>query len=687
MRKEPIFTRFCGRTPFRPSRRHQAPVFKLLVLLMIAFLPALGGCGRMPGPEAAADQYLSAWAEQDYETMYELLDDASQEQFDRDYFISRYMNISSGIGLRALETHLREKHETASNSVQFTFEAIMDTYTVGLVPIENRITLTRQDQQSPWLVSWEPALIFPELTGERRVDLSRRVPRRGVITDRSGRILAGFRTFKEIGGVPGRFSDPEQFARAVAVLLDTAPQPLVEKLNQPWVREGLYVPLAVLTPEQEQIVPELLQIPGVMINDVERRYYPEGEILAHVIGYIGEITAEELNQKKEMGYYTGDWVGKSGLEAALEPVLSGGIGFNLSIVEADGTLVSVLATREMRPAEDVVLTIDLELQRAAKEALDGRNGAIVALNPSDGQVLALASSPAFDPNSFIAGLTAAQWQELANDPAMPLHNRAIAGLYPPGSVFKPYTAAAAIEENRLDPEAPMQIQGKSWQPSTAWGGYQIERTYTAATSLNLNSAMMFSDNIYFARVGLTLGAELFARYGTPFGFSESIPFTLPVAVSRLCKEQIQSEVQLADSSFGQGEVLVTPLHMALIYAVFATGGDMPSPRLWLSGEPDPALWKAAVNTATAAVLHRSLVEAVEGNGALAGAGRIEGIPVAGKTGTAQIDDTEENVCWYVTYGPAAAPRLVVATVVEEGSWGGVDALPAGRAVLEKYLRN
>ena len=153
-------------------------------------------------------------------------------------------------------------------------------------------------------------------------------------------------------------------------------------------------------------------------------------------------------------------------------------------MEADGTPVSVLACRDSHPAEDVVLTIDLELQQAAAEALQGKTGAVVALDPLSGEILALVSSPGYDPNWFTAGLDTSRWQQLLEDPEKPLQNRALHGIYPPGSVFKPYTAAAALEEERLDPEAFRHIEGKSWQPDASWGGYRVERTYTDRTDLN-----------------------------------------------------------------------------------------------------------------------------------------------------------------------------------------------------------
>lgn len=667
----------------RPAARVQVLGVIITLAILLTFIAA--GCG--PGglkPEAAAGKFFEYWQDEDYEAMYEMLDAASQERYRREQFSGRYTNISSGIGLKSLTYELKEVLERSNERARVAFTVKLETSTVGKIPLPNALSLTRESRYSKWLVSWGPELIFPELTDTRRVEVSRLVPKRGEILDRYNRALASYRFYKEIGAVPGRYEDQETLIRAVADLLELNPASLRGKLEQSWVKEGLYVPLAVLSPEQEPLLPQLLNIRGVMVKDVERRFYPAGEILGHVTGYLGEISAEELAIKKDLGFYAGDLLGKAGLEAALEPVLAGTIGFTLRVVGEDGNVVALIANREVRQGADVLLSIDLKLQQAAKEALGDKPGAVVALDPQSGELLALATNPGFDPNWFITGQIASRWQAIVADPFTPLVNRSLEGLYPPGSIFKAYTAAVALQEQRLDPDKTVVITGESWQPSTAWGNYHVQRVNTT-TRLNLYEAMKDSDNIYFAQIGLAVGAELFERFGERFGFGERVPFILPVAVSSLSRKGIASEIQLADSSFGQGEVLVTPLQMALLYSAFATGGDIPLPRLWLSAEPAPGLWKAAVDTATAEIVHKALVYAVHGVGAPAGGGAVEGFTVAGKSGTAQLDAIEGNICWYVTYGPAAKPEIVVAAVVEGGRWATEDALPVARSVLEAYL--
>lgn len=653
---------------------------------MLCVLPfATAGCTRVR-PEAVAEQFFALWADQDYPAMYELLDSGSRETYTGDFFVERYTNISRGIGLQGVELAEVEKSGSSAGRVTLSLAVRLETSTAGSIPLHYTIDLSREKRGAPWLLHWHPGLIFPELSGDRKVDLKREIPKRGVITDRNGKLLAGPGLFKEVGAVPGRYENEAAFAADVESLIGLPREAIISKLHQPWVREGLYVPLIVLTPEQESLVERLLQIPGVMIDEVERRSYPAGAAAAHLTGYLGEITAAELAEKKEEGYETGDLLGKSGLEGALERRLAGSKGYTLRILEDDGGEVALIAKRELEEGEDITLTIDLDLQTFAAEALGQKIGAVVALDPHSGEVLALYSNPGFDPNRFIAGLTAAEWQDLQEDPGQPFLNRALSGIYPPGSVFKPFTAAAAIAEKAIDPAAKIAIIGERWQPSEAWGDYHVRRVHPELKSVDLDDAMIFSDNIYFARAGLALGEEKFMEYGGRFGFGEELSFPLPVARSRLAREGIKSEIQLADSSYGQGDVMITPLQAALLYSAFAAGGTIPQPRLLLAAEPVP--WKEnLLDPAVVETVHHALVETLHGTRAPAAAGKVAGFTAAGKTGTAEVDNAERNVCWYVTYGPAESPGIVVAVVIEEGKWASTDALPVGRAVLERYLRS
>lgn len=676
-----------------PRSRKGAPAVYLLPLVLVAALMLACAPSCRPGqggPEETAREFLRLWESGRHAEMYLLLDSASREQYSEEYFVNRYANISRGIGLLVVWAEPGEALSRTDEKAVFHFRARLETGPLGVVPVENTITLSRAGPEEPWCISWSPALIFPELTGNRYLHLGRTVPRRGSIFDRHGRPLAEYRLLYQVGVVPGKTADPASLVEQVAVLLDRDPGPLQEKLAQPWVRADLFVPLALLNPEQETLIGTLLAMPGVALDRVSSRFYPGGPLASHLVGCLGEVDAAELEtlQKQGRGYYPGDLVGRMGLEAALEDILGGEFGFTLKVLEENGSTAAIIAERKVRDGRDVTLTIDRDVQEAAAEALGGRRGAVVVVDPSSGEVLALASAPAFDANWFVLGLSDRRWRELRADPGLPFFNRALAGLYPPGSVLKPLVAAAALEEKILDPDRKEVISGLTWQPSRSWGDYHIRRVKDPEKPVNLREAMQLSDNIYFARAGLALGPERFSGYMKRLGFGENLPFNLPAAISLVNKSGFTSEILLADSSYGQGEMLITPLHLALIYCVFPNRGSIPAPRLLLEAGTagSPAAWKEGVFTAAvAAAVEETLIYTLEAPGSSSAAGRITGFQVAGKTGTAETAAFPGNACWYVTYAAGENPSPVVAVLVEEGGWAGTEALPLARAILERII--
>jgi cell division protein FtsI/penicillin-binding protein 2 len=655
---------------------------------ILALFLFCNGCGRgHSGPEQVAATFLENWHEQKYEAMYETLTAEACANYDQDHFINRYQNIERGIGLTGLDYAIVGGKPENEKRHMVYFTVNLHTGTVGDIPVDNTMLLVREAPGGPWKIAWEPSLIFPELTGNRTVELQRLEPERGLILDRFKRPLVAYRNFKQVGVVPGRYDDRSSLVQKISALLDLTPEQINKALDQPWVAEGMFVPLTVLEPDKEHLANELLAISGVMIDHIRRRYYPGGADTAHLVGYLSEISDEELAEKRSEGYYVGDLTGRHGVEAVADARLTGSFGFQIQIIEGDGTAASLIANKEKKDGEDVVLTIDLDLQAAAAEALGEKTGAVVALEPNSGEVLALVSKPAFDPNWFMTGISAAQWQTLMEDPRRPLTNRALNGLSPPGSVIKPVTAAAALEEGILNPEERVAITGKRWQPSPSWGGYHIERARDEFEWVNLFEAMIYSDNIYFARLGLSLGEEKFTFHARRFGFEQEIPFPLPVSPSCIAKNGIDREPLLADSAYGQGEVLMTPFHLALVYCAFANGGTVPVPRLFLETESEKEPWlDDIISRETVDTINRALVETVHADEAPAADGRVRGITVAGKTGTAQLDHRTDNICWYVTYAPAENPEIVVAVMVEGGTWARQEALPVARRVLEAYFQ-
>jgi len=407
------------------------------------------------------------------------------------------------------------------------------------------------------------------------------------------------------------------------------------------------------------------------VNTAEARVYPLAEAGAHLIGYVDEVTAEDL--EKNEGYRAGDVIGKRGLEQLLEERLRGESGATIYIEKPDGSTIPI-AEKQAVPGEDIRLTIDSEMQRLLFAKFAGKGGTAVAIHPQTGETLALVSSPSFDPNEYMF-MTAAARQKLADEPNEPLLNRFV---YPhtPGSVIKPLVAAIGLETGTIDPEHTRDIQGDQWQKDDSWGGYKITRVTDPGRPVNLQDALVLSDNIFFAQTALELGADRFISGLKRFGFAEKIPFTYPLESSQISNSgELDDEILLADSGYGQGEVQMNIVHLASAFTIFVNDGSMIQPIL-LQEEAKGQFWKEKVvspeNTGIIAESLRKVVANPNGTGRLAD---IPGLSLAGKTGTAELakaaqgEQGEENG-WFVAYDIDDKDVLVVMMmegVEQEGS--------------------
>jgi len=380
--------------------------------------------------------------------------------------------------------------------------------------------------------------------------------------------------------------------------------------------------------------------------------------------------------------------GLSGVEAAYAESLIG---------QDPADPISIWRARylgERQAAGSVVLGIDEKIQKAAVEALGGRRGAIVAVDPRSGAMLASVSVPSFDPNEVVdLQRQQAAMDKLNNAPEHPLLNRAAQGQYPPGSTFKVVTASAALESG-FDPTKKLRVDDP-YQADRSWGDYFVRSASHAHGLFDMSDGFRLSENIYFAQVGLQIGGGKLAEYAKRFGIGTAPKLDLPAAKGQLSGSGLLDRPTLvADTSYGQGELLVSPLQMALIYATIANGGVMPTPH-YATGVRDaeghvvrqvaPGAQGQVISANTAKTLTTMLVGAVAGPGAFAFGAKVPGVDVAGKTGTAETRPGEAPHGWFVGFAPAEAPTVVVAVIVENAAEGGVTAAPLGAQVMRAAL--
>jgi len=455
-----------------------------------------------------------------------------------------------------------------------------------------------------------------------------------------------------------------------------------------------------------------LDLPGVGIDVMPVREYYYGESMAHVIGYIGEVSREELEREKSAGYKSGDFIGKFGLEKALDRYIRGRPGGEQVEVNVVGRKVKTLGRVEPVQGYRVVLTIDSQVQKAAWAAMEGKAGAVVALDPRDGSILALVSRPGFDPNLFNRGVSADVWEKISSNPLHPMENRAIAGQYPPGSTYKLIVAAAALEEGLITPETSFNCPG-SFEMGTrtfrCWRKHGHGR-------VSLHRAIVESCDVYFYNVGKLLGVDRLAQYAQAFGLGARTGVAMagerrgliPTRDWKLARFGVPWQPgETISIAIGQGYNTVTPLQLANAYAAVANNGEFFTPRVVQRIETDDGEIieefrpekKAVlpVSRENVQLLKRALWGVVNEPGGTGGQARVAGRDVCGKTGTAQVIGMAEgddgsaypyeyrDHALFVSFAPRDNPEIVVAVVAEHSGHGGSAAAPVARKVLEAYF--
>ena len=657
-------------------------------------------------PEELLVEYMSHIPEQEYEEMYAMLNIEASRNISQDDFVKRNSAIYEGIEVDNMEIEVTAYDEERK---AVTYQTSFDTV-AGNISFENEAIFLKGEDG--YKLAWDDSLIFPELGSTDKVKISTTQANRGGILDRNGRVLAGKGVASSVGIVPGKLEDRDEAIQQIAELLEIESEVIEKKLSAKWVKEDSFVSIKTIPKvaeielmkieQDEEVLKEnerqekLLEIPGVMISDTEVREYPLGEAAAHLVGYVQSVTAEDLENHAGEGYTANSVMGKSGMEGLFEKELKGKNGSSIYIVDSAGNKKAELASIFVQDGKDIQLTIDADLQRSLYAQFKEDKSCSVAMNPYTGEVLALVSTPSYDNNDFIMGLSNEQWTALNEDENKPMYNR-FRQVWCPGSTFKPIIAAIGLESGAIDPMEEYGNEGLSWQKDSSWGSYYVTTLHTYEPVI-LENALIYSDNIYFAKAALKIGAEEMERSLTELGFNEEIPFDIKMAKSQYSNtENIETEIQLADSGYGQGQVLVNPLHMACIYSAFCNEGNIVKHYLVYQAEATVTFWKpGAFSKETANQVLEGTKKVVNDSHGTGHAAHRDDIVLAGKTGTAEIkaskDDTSgTELGWFAIYSTEETvehPILIISMVEDvKGRGGSGYVVKKDSAVLEDWFHS
>ena len=641
-------------------------------------------------------EYISAWEKSDFKSMYSALGKRARTHISEDNFVQRYSNIYKGIEVASLIV----KADFPTSIELDDFERAGINYRVSMEtaagPLEfSNTAMFREEEtdgQKQWRLLWDDSMIFPDMEEGDVVRITRHTAVRGEIRDRNGKPLAANGTIAEIGLVPQDLGENADASKnRVSEILGMTIEAIDKKLTASYVKPYMFISLKTMSNDEKEVLGKLREIPGVMIRDKAVRVYPLAEKAAHLTGYIQQLNADELKKLSAEGYTADDFVGKVGLEKIYEDKFKSEGGIEIYIEDKFGTKKKTIINKQAKPGIELILSIDSDLQNAIFDELKDESGAGIAVNPRTGEVLALVSTPAYNPNSFVLGMSSSEWNSLVNSPKKPLFNR-FQATFSPGSAFKPITAAIALDTNVVTPEQAFDISGLRWQKDSTWGNYFVTRVKEYNKPANMLNAMIYSDNIFFARTALKIGKTNFLNQVKNFGIGEQMPFEFPMTRSQFDADGvIKNEIQLADSGYGQGEILMNPLHLAMIYSAFVNEGNIPMPYLQLIEDSTPKPWKSGSFTPEAAsLILNQLTGAVQDPEGTGNQAHIAGLSIAGKTGTAEVKLTQGDkegteLGWFVAFD-SQNPELLVLMMIEDvkGRGGSKYVVPRVRKVLEKF---
>lgn len=641
---------------------------------------------KAPKPEEALSTYISLLNEQKYEEMYSMISEYSKSQISQEDFIKRNKNIYEGID--AYDIKIMPSETTKDGKTySIRYDESMST-SAGTISFTNTAKLVKGDKD--YKISWSSSMIFPELRATDKVRVSTLSAKRGEILDRNGEKLAENGSISSVGIVPGKLGEnKEESISKISELTGVSTDYINTQISASYVKDDTFVPIKKISANNTELKNQLLEISGIKITSVDARVYPLGEEAAHLIGYVQAISAEELKQKEGKGYNSSSIIGKAGLEQAYEDTLRGVDGTEIYIADENGNKLKTLATQEKKDGTDVKLTIDSLIQKNLYDQMKTDKGFFVVMNPTTGELLATVSTPSYNSNDFVLGMTTDKWNELNNDASKPLYNRFLQS-YCPGSTFKPITAAIGLTSGKLKTDTTFNYSGLKWQKNSSWGDVYITTLTAYNGPKNIANALIHSDNIFFGQAAMQIGKDTFCSGLDKLGFNENIdqtikfPLTFKKSQYSNSEKVDMNEKKLADSGYGQGDILVNPIHMASIYSAFANNGNMVKPYIEYENGKTEYLKENAFTSDAANTVKNDLIQVVENPEGTATDMKVSGVTIAGKTGTAELKttstDTESGTlgwfdCFTVDYSasnPNVNDMLIIGMVenTQNNSSGG-----------------
>ena len=628
--------------------------------------------------EQVVTEYFELLKKKDYKQMYQMLNPKIVYTPTQKYFVEKYKEFYEEIDAKNIQIKILDEQDSVIEYLIY-----IDTL-AGRITYRNKVGV--KDEQ----IQFNKNLIMDGYTDGCKIKITTYNPeKRGRILDRNGKVLAEDGKGYSVGLVKGKLNGENDYGQ-IAQYLETDVETLQKKMSASWINDDSFVPIKNVSEQvkNQLIQQEILNIKGVKINTISMRVYPYDKITSHIIGYVQNVNSEDLKKHKNEGYTSNSIIGRSGIEATYEKELRGEVGGKIVIVDENNNVIKTVAQKEAKDGKDIRLTIDIDLQQSLYNEYQNDKSASVALNPKTGEVLALVSTPSYSNNDFVLGLSTDKWNALNNDSNQPLMSR-YKQTYTPGSTMKPITAAIGLETKTIDANKDLGAKDK-WQKDSSWGNYYVT-TLHAPSPNNLKNAITYSDNVYFARSALNIGKDNLFKYYKNLKIGEKIPFELSLNRSQyINKNQKVNDQFIADSGYGQGQILMNPLQLASIYSSFVNEGSIYQPHI--VQEKTKTWIKNVFSKETSQTIKEDLINVIADEKGTGHSIYHDNVALAGKTGTAEIkqsqsDTTGTELGWFTVMTTDEKQPILMTTVVEDvkNRGGSGYVVEHTKAPLDLYL--
>ena len=629
--------------------------------------------------EQVVTEYFELLKKKNYKQMYQMLNTKTVYTPTQKYFVEKYKEFYEEIDAKNIQIKILDEQD---NVIEYLI--YIDTL-AGRITYRNKVGVKNEQ------IQFNKELIMDGYTDGCKIKITTYNPeKRGRILDRNGKVLAEDGKGYSVGLVKGKLNGENDYGQ-IAQYLETDVETLQKKMSASWINDDSFVPIKTVSEatKNDLINKNILGINGVKISTVSIRTYPYDKVASHIVGYVQNVNAEDLKKHKNEGYNSISVIGRSGIEAAYEEKLRGITSGKIDLVDKNDKVIKELCHKEVKMSpQDITLTIDIDLQQSLYNEYQNDKSASVALNPKTGEVLALVSTPSYSNNDFGLGLSTDKWNALNNDVNQPLMSR-YKQTYTPGSSMKPITAAIGLETKAIDPDKDLGAKDK-WQKDSSWGNYYVT-TLHAPSPNNLKNAITYSDNVYFARSALNIGKENLFKYYKNLKIGKKVPFELALNKSQyINKNQKVSDQLIADSGYGQGQILINPLQLASIYSAFVNNGSIYQPHI-VQGQTK--IWiKNVFSKETTKIIKEDLINAIADENGTGHAIYHDNVILAGKTGTAEIkqsqsDTTGTELGWFTVMTIDEKQPILMTTVVEDvkNRGGSGYVVEHTKAPLDLYL--